>query len=118
MINHIADAGQGDITEISLRKALAFSKYLENHGRRVYGASNTIELNAAQAILARIRKGDLQTGSPREISINTTWSGLTDRDHVHAGLNLLADLDYVAGSTPPQARMAGDQKPPTTSIRG
>ena len=99
LINHIADVGQGDITEVSLLKALAFSKYLESHARRVYGASNTIELNAAQAILARIRKGDLCDGFTARDVHQHDWSGLTDRDHVHAGLSLLADLDYIAGST-------------------
>ena len=99
LINHIADAGRGDVTEISLLKALAFSKYLESHARRVYGASNTIELNAAQAILTRISKRDLCDGFTARDVHQRDWSGLTDRDHVHAGLNLLADLDYIAGST-------------------
>ena len=78
---------------------MAFSKYLESHARRVYGASNTIELNAAQAILTRIRKGDLCDGFTARDVHQRDWSGLTDRDHVHAGLSLLADLDYIAGST-------------------
>ena len=99
LINHIADGEQGDIAEVSLLKALAFSKYLESHARRVYGASNTIELNAAQAILTRIRKGDLCDGFTARDVHQRDWSGLTDRDHVHAGLSLLADLDYIAGST-------------------
>ena len=56
LINHIADAGQGDVGEFSLLRALAFSKYLESHARRVYGASNTVELNAAKAILAHRKR--------------------------------------------------------------
>ena len=112
LINHIADVGQGDITEVSLLKALAFSKYLESHARRVYGASNTIELNAALAILARIRKGDLKDAFTARDIHQHDWSGLTDREHVHAGLNLLADLDYVAGSTAPVGPHGG--RPKTT----
>jgi hypothetical protein len=78
---------------------LAFAKYLESHARRIYGASSTIELNAAQAILAHIRRGDLGDNFTARDLHQHDWSGLTDRDHVHAGLNLLADLDYIAGST-------------------
>ena len=104
--------------KISLLKALAFSKYLESHARRVYGAPNTIKLNAAQAILTRISKRDLCDGITARDVHQRDWSGLTDRDHVHAGLNLLADLDYIAGfRRRPLGLMAGDQKRPTPSIR-
>ena len=118
MINHIADAGRGDVTEASLLKALAFSKYLESHARRVYGASNTIEVNAAQAILARIRKGDILDGFTARDVHQRDWSGLTDAEHVYAGLNLLADLDYIAGVTSPVGpQLADDRKPASASIR-
>lgn len=110
LINHIADAGRSDVSETSLLKALAFSKYLESHARRVYGASNTIELNAAHSILAHIRKGDLSDGFTARDVHQHDWSGLTDREHVSAGLNLLADLDYIAGTTPPAGPHGGRPK--------
>ena len=112
LINHIADGGQGDVAEIALLKALSFAEYLESHARRVYGASNTIELNAAQAILAHIHKGDLSDGFTTRDVHQHDWSGLTNREHVYAGLNLLSDLDYIAGSTSPAGPHGG--RPKTT----
>jgi hypothetical protein len=81
-----------------MRKALAFSKYLESHARRLYGATNETERAAAQAILTKIRAGDLQDGfTVREVHQHD-WSGLTDRDQVQAGLKLLVELHLLAAS--------------------
>jgi hypothetical protein len=110
LINHIADGSQGDIQETSLLKALAFSKYLETHAHRVYGASDTVELNAAHAILAHIRKGDIGDGFTTRDIHQHDWSGLTDRDHVQAGLSLLADLDHISGTAPPVGPHGGRPK--------
>jgi hypothetical protein len=112
LINHIADGAQGDVAEIALLKALSFAEYLESHARRVYGASNTIELNAAHAILAHIHKGDLSDGFTTRDVHQHDGSGLTNREHVYAGLNLLSDLDYIAGSTSPAGPHGG--RPKTT----
>ena len=38
LINHLADSGDGLVGIEALLKALAFSRYLESHARRVYGA--------------------------------------------------------------------------------
>jgi uncharacterized protein DUF3987 len=91
LINHLVDHGQDEISQRAMRKALAFSKYLETHARRLYGASNEPERAAAQAILTKIREGELQDGfTAREVHQHD-WSGLTDRDQVQAGLNLLVE---------------------------
>ena len=62
LINHLVDNGQNEISQQAMRKALAFSKYLETHARRLYGATNEPERAAAQAILTKIREGELQDG--------------------------------------------------------
>jgi putative DNA primase/helicase len=96
LINHLADSGDGPVGIEALLKALAFSRYLESHARRVYGASGAAELAAARAILARIRKGALSDGfSARDVQRHG-WSGLTDCEHVQLGLDLLVDLDHLA----------------------
>ena len=96
LINHLADSGDGLVGIEALLKALAFSRYLESHARRVYGASGAAELASARAILARIRNGALCDGfSARDVQRHG-WSGLTDCEHVQLGLDLLADLDHLA----------------------
>ena len=48
---------------------------------------------------ARIRKCDLEDGfSARDVQ-RKAWSGLTDGDAVKAGLELLADLNWIEART-------------------
>jgi putative DNA primase/helicase len=113
LINHLADRGQGAIGQPALLRALAFAGYLESHAHRVYGASSMVELAAAKAILARLRKGDLPaTGFTARDVHRPRWSGLTEIEHVHAGLDLLADLDHLVAETAPAGDRGG--RPKTT----
>jgi putative DNA primase/helicase len=94
LISHLADGGTGPITDLAVLRAVSFSEYLETHARRAYGAGSQVERAAATAILARIRKGDLASGFTARVH-QRDWSGLTDRDHVQAGLDLLVDHDAL-----------------------
>src|ERR1700681_971844 len=76
--------------------AVAYSDYLETHARRAYGAGSQVELAAAKAIRARIRKGDLASAFTARDVHQRNWSGLPDHEQVQAGLDLLVDLDWVA----------------------
>jgi putative DNA primase/helicase len=105
--NHLVDNGHNEISQQAMRKALAFSKYLETHARRLYGATNEPERAAAQAILSKIREGDLQDGfTAREVHQHD-WSGLTDHEQVQAGLNLLVELHYLAASSAATSERGG-----------
>jgi hypothetical protein len=96
LINHLADGGEGSIQETSVRRALAFSIYLETHARRAYGAGSQVETSAATAILNRIRNDDLPEGFTARDVHRPRWSHLSDRAHVQSGLDLLCDLDWLA----------------------
>jgi Protein of unknown function (DUF3987) len=99
LICHLADGGVGQISQTALGCALAWAEYLETHARRAYGAGAAAETAVAKLILARIRKGDLSDGfSARDIQ-RKGWSSLTDNDQIKAGLELLADLDWIAPQT-------------------
>src|SRR2546422_5822974 len=99
LINHLIENGQKKISQQAMSKALAFSKYLETHARRLYGATNEPERAAAQAILPKIREGELQDGfTAREVHQHD-WLGLTDRDQVQAARNVLVELHYLAASS-------------------
>jgi Protein of unknown function (DUF3987) len=99
LINHLVDNGHDEISQPAMRKALAFSKYLETHARRLYGATNEPERAAARAILTKLRAGELCDGfTAREVHQHD-WSGLTDRDQVQEGLDLLVELHYLAASS-------------------
>jgi putative DNA primase/helicase len=108
LINHVADEYEvGAVSLQSVLRALAFTKYLESHARRVYGAGILAEVAAAKAILRRIKGGDLIDGfSVREIR-RKDWSHLTESHHIAAGLDLLADHNYVAVQDRPTGQKGG-----------
>jgi putative DNA primase/helicase len=110
LINHLADGKQGDIGQEALIRALAMAKYLETHARRVYGASDTIEILAAEAILAHVRQDDLEEGFTARDVQRHGWSKLTDHDHVQCGLDLLVDLDHLAADAAGNAGYGGRPK--------
>src|SRR5215469_6946660 len=64
-------------TQMSALRAIAFSQYLESHGRRLYGAAIMAEVIAAKEILKHIRKGDLKNGFTAREAHRPRWTGLT-----------------------------------------
>jgi putative DNA primase/helicase len=110
LMNHLADGGRGDVAHGALLKALAFAKYLETHARRVYGASEAVESAAATAILARIRRGHLEVEFTARDVQRKDWSGLTDREHIQRGLDLLCELDHLAEVKEPVGAQGGRPK--------
>src|SRR5262249_4194714 len=57
LIDHLAGDGRGSVGRESLLRALALAEYLEMHAHRIYGAADTVDIVAAEAILAQIRRG-------------------------------------------------------------
>jgi hypothetical protein len=96
LINHLTDSGIGPVNDEAVLRAIAFSEYLETHARRAYAAGSEAEAVAAKAILNRIRKGNLSDGFSARDICQRDWSNLTDRDQIQAGLDLLADYDWIA----------------------
>jgi hypothetical protein len=99
LIDHLVAGGAGDVGKESLLRALAMAEYLETHARRVYGATDSVDIIAAEAILTHIRRGDLKDGFTARDIQRHGWSRLTDRDHIQRGLDLLIELDHLADVT-------------------
>jgi len=100
VITHIADLGGNLVSEVSLLKALAFADYLESHAHRLYTSGLESEVAGAKAIIGRINRGDLKDGFTARDVHRPRWAHLTENDQVHAGLNLLVDLDYLTEVEP------------------
>jgi putative DNA primase/helicase len=96
LINHLADQGEGPVSQKALLRALAFASYLESHAKRVYGSAFESELAAAKAI-QHIRNGDIADGFTARDVHQRGWAHLTEREHVEAGLDLLVELDHLVG---------------------
>jgi putative DNA primase/helicase len=109
LINHLVDGGSGAVGSDALKRAIAFSEYLASHARRLYGAGLRLEVVTAQAILARIHKGELIDGFTARDILQNDWAKLTDREQVIAGLALLVDHDWlVERITPTRGRPRTD----------
>ncbi len=109
-MNHLADRGEGLVSQRALLKALAMAHYLASDARRVYGSGSESELAAAKAILRHIRNGDLTDGFTARDVHQPGWAHLTGREQVGVGLGLLTDLDYLAASTPATGVQGGRPK--------
>jgi hypothetical protein len=98
LIGQIADGG-GAIGETSLLRALAFADYLESHAKRAYGAASEAETASAKAILSKIRRGELSDGFTARDVHQKGWAHLANKEQVQAGLDLLADFDWLTAAT-------------------
>jgi putative DNA primase/helicase len=99
LIGHLTNDGTGEVSDAAVEKALKWATYLETHAARTYASTTIASADAARAIVAKIRSGHLkeQFGS-REVW-RPQWSLLTDRDTVHAALQLLVDYDWLGVKT-------------------
>jgi hypothetical protein len=110
LIDHLAEGGGGGVGREGLLRALALAEYLETHARRLYGATDSIDIIAAEAILVHIRSRALKDGFTARDIQRHEWSRLTDRDHIQRGLDLLIELDHLAEMTAGKAGYGGRPK--------
>jgi putative DNA primase/helicase len=99
LISHLADNGSGPVGLVATAKALAWADYLETHARRAYGAAMQADTIPAKLILTRIRKGEIPAEFTARDVYRPRWAGLVDAESVQAGLELLADFDWIAPET-------------------
>jgi putative DNA primase/helicase len=95
LLLHLADRGTGHVPYEAVLKALAWAEYLESHAHRAYGAVTTPEVDAAKAILYRLRRGDLAHEFSSRDVWRPGWAKLTDRQTVLDALQLLQDFDWL-----------------------
>jgi hypothetical protein len=116
LICHVADeydpnrdeteAGAG-ISLASVLRSLAFAKFLESHARRVYGAGILADVKAAEAILKKIKTGDLKDGfSARDIQ-RKGWANLGELQNITAALDLLIEHHHLATNKVPAGPKGG-----------
>jgi putative DNA primase/helicase len=117
LINHLADGREGNVDVREVLRAIAYAEYLETHAQRVYSSASESETAAAQAILRRIRKGDLEDGFTARDVHRPRWSNLTEHEQVASSLNLLVDFSYLAETELGIKPQGADQRLYTASTR-
>jgi len=96
LISHLADGGRGPIQKEHLLRALAVAEYAEAHAMRCYSAGVISHVLAAQAIVRRIKRGDVVNGVTARDIHQQGWSHLTNRTVVGEALDLLVDHGWLA----------------------
>ena len=98
LITHLIDSdiGGGPVSQEAMIRALMWAEYLEAHAKRLYGAGVEPARAAARSMLAKIQSGDLKDRFTARDVHQRDWAGLTERDRVQAGLDLLYDYGWVA----------------------
>jgi len=79
----------------SLIRAIQLAEYFHSHAKRVYASGANQVVVVADALLKRIKLGDVQDGfSIRDVYIND-WSQLKDKKALAEAVELLCDLGYL-----------------------
>ncbi len=76
-------------------QAVAWCNYLETHAKRLYSSAKDPAMEAARALLDRIKKGDLQDGFAARDVYRKQWSHLNSSELVHQGTKILVDFGWV-----------------------
>ena len=95
LITHLIDGGEGPVGMGPVLSAVMWAEYLEAHAQRLYGAGVEPARAAARTILAKIHSGELKDRFTARDVHQRDWAGLTDRDRVQLGLDLLRDYDWI-----------------------
>lgn len=98
LILHLANAKTGAIGLEALLQALAWAEYLETHAKRAYASVTLPEVDAAKAVIARLKRKELaNTFTARDV-YRKRWAHLADPDKVKDALRLLDDYGWLAVS--------------------
>ncbi len=101
LVNHLIDAGSGAVELAALDRAIRYAEHLEIHARRVYSSIAMPDVDAAKALLAKLKAGrvreDGQPHNPFQARhvYRKGWAGLAESARVHAAIELLQDFGWV-----------------------
>jgi len=95
LVHHLANGSVGSVSLDALNSAVALGQYFECHARRAYEAGTNGTADAANAVLRRIRKGDLRDGFTARDVKRHDWQGLTTSESVDGALQLLVDHHWL-----------------------
>lgn len=93
LVLHLAEGNAGAVSADTLAMALDWCSYLEGHARRIYAPAMDNGLTAAHLILKK--RPDLsEPFTVRELQ-RRGWAGLSDRDAIEEGLELLVECRHL-----------------------
>jgi hypothetical protein len=95
LINHLCDTTERRISEASLLRALAYSEYLESHAMRIYSHGTQPGIDAAKALLTKLKNNKLSNPfSARDVYKNH-WAGLDNPQKAQTAIDVLLDYSHL-----------------------
>lgn len=91
------DAIRKPVSQESAERASAWCDLLEAHARRVYQVVTKGQMNAARALLRKLRDGSVKEPFGARDIYRQGWTGLEDREVVEAALAVLVEYGWLAG---------------------
>lgn len=95
LLDHLILGGQGDIGIDSLKRAIAWQKFLLSHAGRAYAAVTAGSKDAAKSLAKHIKKGDLQDGFTVRNVYRKNWSLLASAKEAAEATELLQDMGWL-----------------------
>jgi hypothetical protein len=90
--------GPGEGGAVELRPALqaaAWCEYLETHAARLYSSAENPAMEAARALLERIRKGDVRDGDSTRSVYRRHWAKLSEPEEVSSACTVLEEFGWL-----------------------
>lgn len=76
-------------------QAVAWCTYLESHAHRLYSSAKNPGMEAARALLDRIKKGNIPDGFSSRDIYRKQWSQLNSSELVYQGVKILIDFGWL-----------------------
>ncbi len=83
------------VEEAATSRAIAWCEYLESHAKRLYSAAEKPEMASAQALLGRIRRGDVRHGATVREIYRREFAKLATPEEVKAAIGVLDEFGWL-----------------------
>jgi hypothetical protein len=77
------------------KKSAQFCEFLESHTNKIYSGVIEPRIQAAHALAAKIKTGEIRSGCKVRDIYRHGWSQIDNQKKVDAGLSVLKDLNWV-----------------------
>ena len=100
LLFHLMDFADGtaEAGAVGLKAALraaAWCEYLRTHAERLYSSAQNPAMEAAQALLERIRKGEVKDGSTVREIYRRQWAKLSSPETVYKAAEVLEEFGWL-----------------------
>lgn len=95
LIIHLADGGLGPVDIQAVRKAIAWSKFLHKHAKRVYASVINSAAFSAKALADKISKSKLPDGFTLRDVYRSGWQHLGTQEEARGAVDWLVDAGWL-----------------------